>query len=215
MKESGHLIRRILVVLLLCITAASVGYAETKHVITSHEGLSSVSVFCLHQDRTGYMWAGTYEGLNRHRGYDIDVFLSGFGDYGEISGFLIEKIHESDDGALWVHSNYGYDRFDLATTAVEHHPEINGSYKSVVSPSGLAAAMLADGDFYYYDTVSRKFIAAELPGVRYSDIVGLSFDSLGRLLVARPHDLLAFTCEKILRACVALSCQILSASIPI
>ena len=76
------------------------------HIITSRDGLSSMSVFCLHQDRSGYMWSGTYEGLNRHRGYDIDVYRSGVGESGQISAFLIEKIHESDDGILWIHSYY-------------------------------------------------------------------------------------------------------------
>ena len=193
MKISGHHIRYAALVLLLFVTAVSGSRAETMHIITSREGLSSMSVFCLHQDRSGYMWAGTYEGLNRHRGYDIDVFRSGFGDTGEISGFLIEKIHESDDGALWVHSNYGYDRFNPATMKAEHHPEVNGSYKSAVSPSGMAVAMEANGTFYYYDSKERKFIAAELPGVKYSDVVCFAFDGNERLLVARPHDLLTFT----------------------
>ena len=193
MKISGHHIRYAALVLLLFVTAVSGSRAETMHIITSREGLSSMSVFCLHQDRSGYKWAGTYEGLNRHRGYDIDVFRSGFGDTGEISGFLIEKIHESDDGALWVHSNYGYDRFNPATMKAEHHPEVNGSYKSAVSPSGMAVAMEANGTFYYYDSKERKFIAAELPGVKYSDVVCFAFDGNERLLVARPHDLLTFT----------------------
>lgn len=193
MKISGHHVRTALVALLLYLVAAFGCGAETMRVITNRDGLSSMSVFCLHQDRSGYMWAGTYEGLNRHRGYDIDVFRSGFGESGEISGFLIEKIHESDDGALWVHSNYGYDRFDAASARVEHHPEINGSYKSAVSPSGMAVAMVSDGTFYYYDSAVRGFKATGLPGVRYGDVLGFSFDSLGRLLVARRHDLLTFT----------------------
>ena len=163
MKISGHHVRTALVALLLYLVAAFGCGAETMRVITNRDGLSSMSVFCLHQDRSGYMWAGTYEGLNRHRGYDIDVFRSGFGESGEISGFLIENIHESDDGALWVHSNYGYDRFDAASARVEHHPEINGSYKSAVSPSGMAVAMVSDGTFYCYDSDSCGFKASGLP----------------------------------------------------
>ncbi|MDE6854580.1 MAG: hypothetical protein K2J38_05940, partial [Muribaculaceae bacterium] len=193
MEISGHHARLAIVALLLYAAAVFGCGAETMRVITNRDGLSSMSVFCLQQDRSGYMWAGTYEGLNRHRGYDIDVFRSGFGENDEISGFLIEKIHESDDGALWVHSNYGYDRFDPAAARVEHHPEINGSYKSAVSPSGMAVAMVPDGTFYCYDSAARGFKAAGLPGVRYGDVLGFSFDSLGRLLVARRHDLLTFT----------------------
>ncbi len=162
------------------------------HIITSRDGLSSMSVFCLHQDRSGYMWSGTYEGLNRHRGYDIDVYRSGFGESGQISGFLIEKIHESDDGILWIHSNYGFDRFDPSTGRVEHHPEINSSYRSAASPGGMAIAMKSDGTFCYYDHATRKFVVADLPGVHYSDIINLMFDNHGQLLVARRDSLLTF-----------------------
>lgn len=195
MKIPVHHILRFFVAPLLFATVAFGCAAETMKVISSHDGLSSMSVFCLHQDKSGYMWAGTYEGLNRHRGSDIDVFLSGFGEFGEISGFLIEKIHESDDGAMWVHSNYGYDRFDLLTTKVEHHPEINGSYKSAVSPRGMAVAMGAEGTFYYYDSSSHKFKDTDLQEIRYPDVLSLEFDSHGRLVVARHGDLQTFTCK--------------------
>ena len=176
----------------LVLAAFTAGRAETMHIITSRDGLSSMSVFCLHQDRSGYMWSGTYEGLNRHRGYDIDVYRSGFGESGQISGFIIEKIHESDDGALWIHSNYGFDRFNTPTGMVEHHPEINGSYKSAASPGGMAVAMKSDGTFFYYDNEARKFVVADLPSVRYSDIINMMFDSSGRLMVARRDGLTIF-----------------------
>nr|CRY94584.1 hypothetical protein [uncultured prokaryote] len=202
MKISGNNIRYAALLLLLFATSVLGVQAEIRHIITSRDGLSSMSVFCLHQDRSGYMWAGTYEGLNRHRGYDIDVFRSGFGETGEISGFLIEKIHESDDGALWIHSNYGYDRFDPSTMRAEHHPEINGSYQSGVSPSGMAVAMEADGTFYYYDRKARRFRKAELSESRYSDVIGFSFDGNERLLVARPHNLHAYTCRPDASGCI-------------
>ena len=43
--------------------------------ITMDSGLSSSSVTSILKDRTGYVWVGTTEGLNRYDGYTFKVFL--------------------------------------------------------------------------------------------------------------------------------------------
>jgi len=38
------------------------------------QGLSNNSVRCIFQDHEGFMWFGTYDGLNRYDGYQFKIF---------------------------------------------------------------------------------------------------------------------------------------------
>ena len=42
--------------------------------LTVNDGLSQSSVTCIFQDRKGFMWFGTQDGLNRYDGYKFKVF---------------------------------------------------------------------------------------------------------------------------------------------
>ncbi|WP_431210103.1 two-component regulator propeller domain-containing protein [Puia sp. P3] len=44
------------------------------------QGLSNNAVTCIYRDHNGYMWFGTYDGLNRYDGYSFRVFRNKIGD---------------------------------------------------------------------------------------------------------------------------------------
>eukprot|EP01035_Chromulina_nebulosa_P055700 gene55700-76340_t len=44
------------------------------------QGLSNNGVTDIYQDRNGFMWFTTYEGLNKYDGYDFKVFKNKIGD---------------------------------------------------------------------------------------------------------------------------------------
>jgi diguanylate cyclase (GGDEF)-like protein len=64
----------------------------------SSDGLSNLSINCLLQDRVGYIWVGTDNGLFR---YDGDTF-SHFGRAEGLPNTEIRGLAESPDGNLWV-----------------------------------------------------------------------------------------------------------------
>ena len=67
--------RRILVAIILLLAYIS-GYAHRymfKHLEVA-DGLSSNTVYSIYQDRDGFMWFGTRNGLNRYDGYTFRVF---------------------------------------------------------------------------------------------------------------------------------------------
>ncbi|KAA3622828.1 MAG: hypothetical protein DWQ02_25505, partial [Bacteroidetes bacterium] len=72
--------------------------------LTINEGLSHNTVFCLLQDRHGYIWMGTQNGLNKYDGYDFKVFRSDntrSNDHG-FEGKVITALFEDSHGNLWV-----------------------------------------------------------------------------------------------------------------
>src|SRR6202051_3851805 len=70
------------------------------------EGLQSLAVQIVLQDRAGFLWVGTQNGLFR---YDGSRFV-GFGKAEGLPGARIESLHESIDGTLWVGTRVGLAR---------------------------------------------------------------------------------------------------------
>ncbi len=72
--------------------------------LSIEEGLSHNSVYCLLQDRYGYIWVGTQNGLNKYDGYSFSVYRSDEQKGAEI-GFIgrnISALFEDRSGNLWV-----------------------------------------------------------------------------------------------------------------
>jgi diguanylate cyclase (GGDEF)-like protein len=69
----------------------------------STEGLSNLAINCLLQDQTGYIWAGTDDGLFR---YDGDRFEY-FGHAEGVRNVEIRSLAESPEGVLWVATQDG------------------------------------------------------------------------------------------------------------
>src|SRR5262249_1758371 len=70
---------------------------------TIADGLAHGSVVSIYQDRKGFLWFGTYEGLSRFDGY-------GFTNYARRDGLphvFINHITEDRQGRLWVATNGG------------------------------------------------------------------------------------------------------------
>jgi ligand-binding sensor domain-containing protein len=77
------------------------------------QGLSSSSVYCILQDRHGFMWFGTQDGLNRYDGYTFKVFRHNPQDKNTISDNYIADIFEDSAGSLWIGTaDGGLNRYD-------------------------------------------------------------------------------------------------------
>jgi signal transduction histidine kinase/ligand-binding sensor domain-containing protein/CheY-like chemotaxis protein len=71
------------------------------------EGLQNLVVQVILQDRAGFLWVGTQNGLYRYDGSGFN----GFGKNEGLPGGRIESLHESIDGTLWVGTNTGLARW--------------------------------------------------------------------------------------------------------
>ena len=62
------------------------------------EGLGNLAVLALHQDRTGFLWAGTEDGLYRYDGQAFQMFGTAEG----LPSSYASDLVEGGDGRLWV-----------------------------------------------------------------------------------------------------------------
>ncbi len=78
------------------------------------DGLSQGAVGCIIQDRKGYMWFGTKDGLNRYDGYRFSIFKHDPSDLASLSDNAA-MIHEDRAGRLWVGTPRMLNQFDQTT----------------------------------------------------------------------------------------------------
>ena len=106
------------------------------------EGLENLGVQVLLQDRSGFLWVGTQNGLFR---YDGSRF-NGFGKQNGLPGARIESIHEAVDGTLWVGTRNGIARLQA------------GRFQTV--PMGVAEG-IASREGIASDASGRLYLATE------------------------------------------------------
>ena len=81
--------------------------------LTEADGLSQSTVYSIIQDKMGYLWFGTIEGLNRYDGYEFRVYTNDPSDSTSISDDFISTICEDSKGFIWVGTVNGYfNKFD-------------------------------------------------------------------------------------------------------
>jgi ligand-binding sensor domain-containing protein/signal transduction histidine kinase len=95
--------------------------------ISLEEGLSQSVANVILQDRRGFLWFGTQDGLNRYDGHNFKVYKPNPEDPASLSDGWIESLFEDSDGYIWVGTYQGgLNRYDPNTdtfTQFRHIPE--------------------------------------------------------------------------------------------
>ncbi len=76
------------------------------------EGLSQSTINAIYQDKQGFMWFGTQDGLNKFDGYDFTVYRHNPKDATTISHNEIFSIYEDSNEILWIGTGNGLNKFD-------------------------------------------------------------------------------------------------------
>lgn len=102
--------------------------------LSLQQGLSQSIIEGILQDRRGFMWFVTEDGLNRYDGYRFTVYRSEAGNPNSLSHNELKTVFEDRSGMLWIGTfEGGLNSFDPATgvfTRYRHDPG---------NPGGLAA----------------------------------------------------------------------------
>jgi ligand-binding sensor domain-containing protein/signal transduction histidine kinase len=92
------------------------GHADVRNLkfthLTTNDGLSQGYVTAILQDRRGFMWFATRDGLNRYDGNTFVVYKNNPNDPASLSSNFIQALMEDDHGDLWIATNTGVNRFD-------------------------------------------------------------------------------------------------------
>lgn len=105
-------------------------YAQWENVrfrhLTIEDGLSQSTANCILQDRKGFIWIATEDGLNKYDGYYFEIYLPDPQNKNSLSNNSIWSLYEDTLGILWVGTYNGLNKFDLKNekiTRYMHSPD--------------------------------------------------------------------------------------------
>jgi methyl-accepting chemotaxis protein/ligand-binding sensor domain-containing protein len=84
--------------------------------IYEEDGLSDGVIAAINQDKYGFMWFGTWNGLNKYDGYNFTVYKTDINNPNSVSNNRIIDIYRKPDGSLWILTfDSIYNRFNFDT----------------------------------------------------------------------------------------------------
>jgi len=79
-------------------------------------GLSNNAVTSIYQDHNGFMWFGTYDGLNRYDGYTFKIFRNIIGDSTSLKSNNVYTIEGDPQNDIWIGAQKGVSVYDPLTS---------------------------------------------------------------------------------------------------
>lgn len=136
-----------------------------------NNGLSQNSVHFILQDRLGFMWFGTKDGLNRFDGTTFKTFR--FSPNGVLRDNIFYHILEDREGRIWVSSDGGIyifdpltENFTLFTALTDFDPSINGMISDmVIDDDGDIWISIEEKGVFYYDHLKGNHRFFEVPSL--------------------------------------------------
>ncbi|MBL7774481.1 MAG: hypothetical protein JNK89_00675, partial [Saprospiraceae bacterium] len=97
------------------------------HRVTPAQGLNMSGTTAICEDKYGYIWLGTVNGLNRYDGYGVKVFEHRFRDSSSLIPSAVRYIFCDSEGRLWVSFMDGLMEYDYARNAFRNYstPEMH------------------------------------------------------------------------------------------
>jgi ligand-binding sensor domain-containing protein/signal transduction histidine kinase len=121
--------------------------------LTANDGLSQNHVLAILQDRRGFMWFATEDGLSRYDGNAFVVYKNNRNDPGSIGSNSTKDLQEDDHGYLWVVAAHGgVSKFDPTTERFTRYRHDSSNPNSLSSDSVEDIARDSRG-FLWFGTV--------------------------------------------------------------
>ncbi|MGM0406528.1 MAG: two-component regulator propeller domain-containing protein [Bacteroidota bacterium] len=116
----------------------------------TESGLSHNTCINIYQDRYGFLWIGTANGLNRFDGYEFINYTNSVNDSTTISNNFISDITEDIFGNLWIATQNGLNLYDRKN---EDFIRLTKSETRNSLRDNHVRALFADSNFLWIETL--------------------------------------------------------------
>ncbi|MGQ1946419.1 hybrid sensor histidine kinase/response regulator transcription factor [Geofilum sp. OHC36d9] len=99
--------KKILFITICCFVLSQIKAENTFSIqtYTTKDGLSQNTINTIVQDKEGFLWFGSLNGLNRYDGNEFIWLHPQYGIKNTLSDSRIKKIHKDSFGYLWIRTN--------------------------------------------------------------------------------------------------------------
>lgn len=148
--------------------------------ISYTQGLSNSAVLSLHKDSQGFMWFGTYDGLDRYSGKKMEVFRTDMPLGAPLLNNSIYGIETAGNDLLWISTSGGVNCFSLKKK------QVVGTYQSFKESFQLFSnqkgnTWVIDKEYIYHYFSQKDSFVALSPNTQSVDKNLYLVDEEGRL----------------------------------
>lgn len=183
--------RTILFILLFLAVGSMIRASDNPPVkyLGIEQGLSNNAVTSVYQDAKGFLWFGTYDGLNRYDGYNFFVYRNVIGDSTSLAFNNVNTVTGDGRGNIWAGGQKGISILDpmTSTFSIPWYLPFNG--KTLLPARENVHILRAAGDGYIlagthnigllvFEGSSNSAIQISLPGTRSAnyDVPCITYD---------------------------------------
>lgn len=171
-------------------------HGQTARIYDSSSNLPNAQINTIYQDRGGFIWIGTQDGLTRFDGTEFTSYRHDSSDNQSIASNLVLAVFDDSRGTKWIGTSVGLQIYDSNLNAfkspdfldldtyvsyiTEYCSKTTGTDRVFIGTSGKGVVVL-DPDTHQTDSCMMKRISKSL----YSDYINYLFvDSKGRLWIS-------------------------------
>ena len=165
------------------------------------KGLSQNWIYKILQDRDGYIWFGTWDGLNKFDGYNFTIYNVNDG----LSDHTILTLLEDENGDIWIGTNKGLSCFVRKSQSFVNYETLPGDSTSLYKNRVNAMIMTRDSSLWLgtggglcrFDRQTKQLqcymsTPQEYTSPRSNYILDLLELSDGNIMVATTYGLVVF-----------------------
>ncbi|MBO9633567.1 MAG: response regulator [Chitinophagaceae bacterium] len=155
---SRHIIQTIIVLFLTCATLSGT-YAQSYYFrnYQAGNGLSSNTITSILQDRKGFLWFGTRNGLNRFDGNSFRIFKHDPQDSTSIGSNSVLSLYEDESERLWIGTYKGIYQYDPREDRFYFFDQLPaGEVRYIKADHQKQVWIICDFHLYRYDPVNRS-----------------------------------------------------------
>jgi len=149
--------------------------------LSIQDGLSNRQVLSILQDKYGFMWFGSSDGLNRYDGENIKVYKNDPAVQNSLSSNIIVSLFEDSKGTLWVATINGLNRFNRENDSFDNFT-INETADDRTRNTMVKVAESHNGSIYVA-TIRDGIQMLNLPSGKFTPVVRDTTDPSGFDLV--------------------------------
>src|SRR3990172_4615877 len=145
MLSKNHFIPK-MTLMLVAFLCVDINYAQGIKFkfdqLRENAKLSNLNISGILQDKMGFLWFSTDDGLNKYDGYSVTVFKHDDKDSTTLSSSRINCIWEDRDGNIWIGTDNGLNRYDIENERLTRYT--SDPNDSTTIAHGYISAILED-----------------------------------------------------------------------